>query len=74
MKVSAFKAPSTGISTIHVKDAIGFAVADSVYVISDTQLEIPATIVAISGNAITLSVNIPAKYRQNENARIYKEL
>jgi len=74
MKVSAFKAPSTGISTIHVKDAAGFAVADSVYVISDTQLEIPATIVAISGNAITLSVNIPAKYRQNENARIYKEL
>lgn len=74
MKVSAFKAPATGISTIHVKDATGFAVADSVYVISDTQLEIPATIVAVSGNAITLSVNIPAKYRQNENARIYKEL
>jgi hypothetical protein len=57
-----------------VKDAAGFAVADSVYVISDTQLEIPATIVAISGNAITLSVNIPSKYRQNEQARIYKEL
>lgn len=74
MKVSAFRAPSTGISTIHVKDATGFAVSNSVYVISDTQLEIPATIVAISGNAITLSVNIPQKYRQNENARIYKEL
>ena len=74
MKVSAFRAPATGISTIHVKDATGFSVSNSVYVISDTQAEIPATIVAISGNAITLSVNIPAKYRQNENARIYKEL
>lgn len=74
MKVSAFRAPSTGISTIHVKDATGFSVSDSVYVVSDTQAEITATIIAISGNAITLSVNIPAKYRQNENARIYKEL
>lgn len=74
MKVSAFRAPATGIATIHVKDATGFSVSNSVYVISDTQAEIPATIVAISGNAITLSVNIPSKYRQNENARIYKEL
>jgi hypothetical protein len=74
MRVSAFKAPATGISTIHVKDATGFSISDSVYVISDTQLEISATIIAVVGNAITLSVNIPQKYRQNENARIYKEV
>lgn len=74
MKVSAFRAPATGISTIHVKDATGFSISDSVYVISDTQAEIPATILAVVSNAITLSVNIPVKYRQNENARIYKEL
>lgn len=74
LKVVAFRAPATNITTIHVKDATGFSVSDNVYIASDNQAEISTTIVSISGNAVTLAIAIPEKYRQNENARMYKEL
>lgn len=70
--VSPFISPSLGNSIIHIKDASGFSVSDSVYVISDTQQEISTNIIAISGNMVTLGAVIPAKYRQNESARLYK--
>lgn len=72
MKVSLFRAPSLGTNTIHIKDATGFSISDTVYVVSDTQTEIQTVINSISGSMIILADNIPAKYRQNENARLYK--
>lgn len=72
--VSAFVAPSIGTPVINIKDSTGFALFDAVYVMSDTQQEIATTIIGINGNTVTLGVVIPAKYRQNENARIYKTL
>ena len=74
MTVSPFRAPALGKEIIHVKDGAGFSVSDTVYVISDTQQEIASTIVAKDGDRITLADSIPAKYRQNENARLYKVL
>ena len=72
LTVSAFSAPSLGSTIIHVKDTSDFSLSDNVYVASDTQQEISTVIVAISENMITLAKSIPSKYRQNENARIYK--
>jgi ABC-type transport system involved in cytochrome c biogenesis permease subunit len=72
--VSALKAPASGTKVIHVKDATGFSVGNTVYVVSDSQDEITTTITAISVKMITLGANVPAKYRQNEGARLYKVL
>lgn len=74
MTASAFRAPALGGPAIHVKDGSGFSIGDSVYVISDSQLEISATILDKTGDMLVLSKDIPAKYRQNENARVYKVL
>lgn len=72
--VSIFTAPASGTNTIHVKSASGFSVADNIYVVSNTQDELSGTITAISGTKITLSINIPSKYRQDDFARLYKVL
>jgi hypothetical protein len=74
MAASIFTAPAAGTKIIHVQDASRFAVSDSVYVMADTQSEISATIDAIDGNMVTLSVSVPKKYRQDDNARLYKVL
>jgi hypothetical protein len=74
MTCSPFRAPAQGNEFVHVKNATGFSMGDSVYVVTDTQAEIATTILAVNGNMITLATNIPEKYRQNENARIYKIL
>ena len=74
MKCSAFRAPSTGSATIHVLDASGFTMGDTVYVCAENQEEIQTTIVSIATNTIKLADKIPQKYRQNEFARIYKLL
>lgn len=74
MTCSPFRAPAQGNEFVHVKNAAGFTMGDSVYVVTDTQAEIATTILAVSGNMITLATKIPEKYRQNESARIYKIL
>jgi hypothetical protein len=74
MKAISFRAPSIGTNIINVKSATGFAVSDAVYIVADTQNEISTTITAITGDTITLGVNIPSKYRQDDNARMYKML
>lgn len=74
MLCSAFRAPSTGTSTIHVLDGTGFAIGNAVYVCADNQEEIATTITNVQGNTIYLADKIPQKYRQNELARLYKIL
>lgn len=74
MVASAFRAPATGTNVIHVLSATGFSVGNSVYIAAENQAEISTSITAISGNTITLADRIPAKYRQNEFARLYKVL
>ena len=74
IKVSLFRAPAAGTGTIHVLDTTGFTVSDPVFIVADTQAEISATILNIQGNTVFLDVNIPRKYRQDDNARLYKLL
>lgn len=74
MYATPFKAPATNITSIHVADASGFSVSDSIYVVSDTQSELAATIEQIDGNRLVLDITVPAKYRHTEGARAYKLL
>jgi hypothetical protein len=74
MNVTAFKSPSLGVKIIHVLDASGFSVSDSVYVVSDNQPEISTTIVSIAGNMITLDKDINVLYVPATNARLYKTI
>lgn len=74
LKASLFRAPATDTTSIQVMSSVDFAVSDSVYIISNTQQEIEATIVQIDGNRIVLDKKIPQKYRNTEFARIYKVL
>jgi uncharacterized delta-60 repeat protein len=67
-------APTNATKAVHVKDSSGFQVGDNVFVVSDTQEEVSATIVAINGNSFDLSQPVAAKYRPNEWARLYKDL
>lgn len=74
ISASAFRAPASGTSTIHVLDGSLFSVSDSAYVVANTQEEISVTILGVSGNTIFLDKKIPKKYRQNDGARLYKVL
>jgi len=74
MVATAFRAPGAGTATIHVIDATGFSVSDTVFIVADKQSEISTTIQSIDGNRIVLTKNIPKKYRENEGARLYKIL
>jgi len=74
LKTSLMRAPASGNKIIHVIDATGFAVSDSVYVFSDGKPEISATILAISNNTITLDTDIPKSYIPDNYGRIYKAI
>lgn len=74
LTVTVFKAPAVGTGVIHVKDASGFSVLDSVYIVANEQTEISATISSISGNIVYLDTQIPKNYRQDNGARLYKVL
>lgn len=74
LQAVAFRSPGTNTNSIHVLDATGFSVSDSVFIVSDTQSEISATITQIDGNRVVLDKPIPEKYRHTELARLYKEL
>jgi len=74
LKSSKFRAPALNSTTIHVTDGSLFSVSDNIYVVAERQEEIAGSIVAIAGNSITLNVKIPAKYTNENHARIYKTL
>ena len=74
IKVSAFRAPASGGPDIHVLDASDFSPGDNVFVMANTQQEISTSIVSKDGNRLTLATNIPKKYRENDGARIYKDI
>ncbi len=71
---SALSAPANGTKIVYAKDSSGFSVGDQVFIISDDQEELVRSIQAINGPRITLGESVPAKYRPEQNARIYKDL
>jgi hypothetical protein len=71
---SILAAPSSGTKYIQLASVIGLSEGDNLYIVSDTQEELPIKIVSIQGNRITVGQNIPAKYRPEDFARIYKDI
>lgn len=67
-------APSNGTKTLHLINASGFNPGDTVYLISETQEELQLTIDSKNGNSLIFTKAIPAKYRESELARVYKDL
>lgn len=74
LRCSILSAPTNGTKVVNVKSSSGFSVGDNVYIVSDGQEELLRTIESISGNSLTLGQPVPAKYRPNEYARIYKDI
>lgn len=74
MFVTLLAAPSTGGDKIHLKDASGISVGNSVYIVANEQQETALTVVAKTGNMIQVSQNVSEKYRTNNLSRIYKIL
>lgn len=74
LKVSAFRAPASGGPDVHVLDASEFNPGDNVFVMANTQQEISTSIISKDGNRLTLANDIPKKYRENDGARVYKDI
>lgn len=74
MSATGFRAPASNTKTIHVLDASSFSAGDVVYVVANTQEEIAANVISIQNNTIFLDAKIPKKYRQDDMARLYKEV
>lgn len=71
---SIFKAPGNGTNIVHLVDVSFLNPGDTVYVMSEGQEELQRAIRSISGNMVTLNDIVPAKYRQTDKARLYKDL
>lgn len=67
-------APTSGTQYIQVAEPEKYSPGDAIWIVSDTQPETVGRIDMIIGNALFMGAPIPAKYRDFELARIYKEL
>lgn len=74
LPTSLLAAPGNGTKLIQVVDASMFAVGDMIYVIAANQEELLRAVASVSGNAVTLNDVVPAKYRPQDQARIYKDI
>jgi hypothetical protein len=74
MFTSLLAAPSTGGDYIHLKDASGLDVGDSIYIVANEQQEVTLTIISKSGNMIQLNQSVSQKYRVDNLSRVYKIL
>lgn len=74
LKASKLAQDADGTNVIEVEDGSLFSISDSVYVVSDTQAEISATISNISSNTITLDTTIPSTMTVSDVARLLKEV
>jgi hypothetical protein len=74
IKAAKFLSPATGTEYVQMSSVDSFNVGDQVYITTDTQEEIVRNIVEINGKRIKFSQSIPAKYRETDYARIYKDV
>lgn len=64
-----------GSDILHLKDLTGLSVSDTVTIVSETQVEITRTVVAIMGTTqVKLSAAVPATYMTTDVARLFKTL
>jgi hypothetical protein len=74
MFATILAAPSTGGDKIHLKDASGISVGNSIYLVANEQQEIVLTVLAKTGNMIQVSQEVSQKYRTDNLSRVYKIL
>lgn len=74
MVATSFIKNGRNSTVIEVVDTTGFSVSDTVYVVSDTQAEIEADIVAIDGLKVILDEIIPDTFLIADKARLLKVL
>ena len=74
LRTEALTADGNGTNTVAVASVTGYAVSDTVFLVSDTQSELTGTITAINGLNITLSFTVSNLYKKAERARLYKQL
>jgi hypothetical protein len=73
IKAAKFLSSATGTEYVQMASVDNFNVGDQVYLTTDTQEEIVRNIVEISGKRIKFSQPVPAKYRETDYGRIYKD-
>jgi hypothetical protein len=73
LTASILSAPSNGTKVLHLKDIGDLVANDKIFLVSDTQEEMGLTIASVQGNKITVDREVPAKYRPDEWARVYKD-
>lgn len=73
IKAAKFLSSATGTEYVQMSSVDNFNVGDQVYLTTDTQEEIVRNIVEISGKRIKFSQPVPAKYRETDYGRIYKD-
>ena len=71
---SILKAPASGTDKISLIDTSFLSVGDTVYIMSEGQQELQRAIKDIQGELVTLNEEVPAKYRPEEKARLYKDI
>jgi hypothetical protein len=69
--VTGLAAGANGTAYLNVTSSVGFAAGNQIYIVSDTQPEIPAYIKSISGNQLLLDRSISAIYQKSDNGRVY---
>lgn len=74
LRTEKLTADGNGTNTVTVGSVTGFAISDTIYIVSDTQPEITGTITDISGMNIQLSITVSNLYKVDERVRIYKQL
>jgi hypothetical protein len=74
MTTSLLSAPSTGSDRVHIKDASGLNVGDTVYIVANDQPEVQLVVLSKAGNMIQLNQEVSQRYRTDNLSRIYKIL
>lgn len=74
LKATTLEAPTSNTKYVQVKDSVGFATGNTIFIVSDTQPEASFVIELVESNRIKMTTKVNEKYRPEEGARLYKEL
>lgn len=74
LKVEKLTADGNDTNTVTVGSTTGFAISDTIFIVSDSQPELTGSITNISGMNIQLSITVSNLYKIDQKVRIYKQL
>ena len=73
VKAAKFISSATGTEYVQMESVSDFSVGDQVYIVTDTQEEIVRNIVEINNKRVKFGQPVPAKYRETDYGRMYKD-